>query len=684
MSQTVQRKENKLAKEKSPYLLQHKNNPVNWFPWSDEAFLRAKAEDKPIFLSIGYSTCHWCHVMERESFEDEMIAEILNENFVAIKVDREERPDIDTVYMNVCQIISGSGGWPLNIFLTPDKKPFYAGTYFPKESRYGITGLADLLKNIAKLWNDNKDELLNKSNEITNFLKAQQKGNEQSEIEKNVFDKTFEQFLDEYDNEYGGFGDAPKFPSAHQLLYLLRYYKFYNKQEAFNMCLDTLKSMYKGGIYDHIGGGFARYSTDKIWLVPHFEKMLYDNALLLMAYTDAYAITKDCLYKDIAKEIVQFVLRDMTDEKGGFHSAIDADSEGVEGKYYVWSYDEIIEILGESDAKMFSDFYGISKRGNFEGSNIPNLIKKDITEFNDPNIKDKLNKCKNKLLQYRTKRIAPHKDDKILTAWNGLMIAALANAGKVLEEKSYIEMAEKAIKFIENNLFRDDGRLLIRFRENESKNLALLDDYAFLVWGLIETYEATLETKYLDIALRLNSDMINIFEDSENGGFFLYGEDNEILIMKPKEIYDGAMMSGNSVAAYNLLRLSRMIDDSLIKNYEALLMNFSTDINNSPRHTSFLLISLIYYYNKSRDIVIASSNIDKPVNDFINQINKEFSSYFTLLLNNDSMKDLNKEMVNKKMINDKPTVYICEGFSCIEPSTDLNKVLDNISNTDYS
>jgi uncharacterized protein YyaL (SSP411 family) len=677
--QEIRIKENRLAKEKSPYLLQHKNNPVDWYSWGEEAFERAKKEDKPILLSIGYSTCHWCHVMEKESFEDEEVANSLNKSFISIKVDREERPDIDSVYMNVCQIMTGAGGWPLNILLTPDKKPFYAGTYFPKQSRYGMIGFTELITNVSNMWNKDREKLLSKSNEIVDYMHSMNKHTEKFLLDNETINKAYNQFTNDFDNKYGGFGRAPKFPTPHNLLFLMRYYHFNKEEKALTMCLDTLESMYKGGIYDHIGGGFSRYSTDEKWLVPHFEKMLYDNALLIIAYTDAYLITKDNLYKEIVHSIIQYIKRDMTSKEGGFYSAEDADSEGVEGKFYIWSYDEINSVLGNEQGELFNKHYGITRKGNFEGLNIPNLIENDLEDIvQNKELKDSLNSSIEKLFNYRKDRVHPHKDDKIITSWNGLMIAALAYAGRVLENKSYIDMAINSVEFIISNLIRKDGRLYIRYREKEAKNLGILDDYAYLIWGLIELYESTFEIKYLEKAIELNSDMINLFEDKENGGFFLYGNDSEQLIIRPKESYDGAMPSGNSIAAYNLLRLSRMTGNNELNNkLNNLFDAFSHNVFNSPRYFSFLMMVLLYNIGESKDIVIVGE-LNNELDNFINKINSIFSSHLTLILNNDEIIKLNKELENKMAINDKPTIYICENFSCKEPINDINKALHEI------
>ncbi|WP_306811065.1 thioredoxin domain-containing protein [Irregularibacter muris] len=546
-------KSNRLIHEKSPYLLQHAHNPVDWYPWGEEAFEKATREDKPIFLSIGYSTCHWCHVMERESFEDEEVAKILHDHFVAIKVDREERPDLDHIYMTFCQAITGQGGWPLTVFLTPDQKPFYAGTYFPKQDMGSRIGLVTLLNKIKELWQTKRDELLSTSSENTKSIQDHIDNVDHQDIEKYVVEETLGYFKENFDEIYGGFGFAPKFPTPHNLRFLLRCWKENKEEEVLNMVEKTLQSMYAGGIYDHIGYGFSRYSTDGEWLVPHFEKMLYDNALLAITYLETYQVTSNPLYAQVAEEIFTYILRDMSHPDGGFYSAEDADSEGVEGKFYVWSKEEITNILGEKEGEEFCKLFDITTYGNFEGKNIPNLIDYGLSH---PKDQGKIQQWKEKLFEYREKRIHPHKDDKILTSWNGMMIAALAMGGKVLKKDEYISAAEKSIHFILKNLRDERGRLYARFREGERAYLGYLDDYAYIVWALTELYDATYNFDYIQLAKEINGQMIELFWDEEKGGLFFNGKDAESLLFRPKDIFDGAMPSGNSVATLNFLKLA--------------------------------------------------------------------------------------------------------------------------------
>jgi uncharacterized protein YyaL (SSP411 family) len=451
------RKANRLIREKSPYLLQHAYNPVDWHPWGEEAFEKAKREDKPIFLSIGYSTCHWCHVMERESFEDEEVGRLLNENFIAVKVDREERPDIDHVYMTVCQGLTGHGGWPLTIIMTPDKEAFFAATYLPKESRGGLTGLMDLLPHISSLWKQERQRIVNSGEKIKAWLRKMEKADAVIDWNQEIVDRGFAQLAESFDKAYGGFGPAPKFPAPHNLLFLMRYYYYHNEGRALAMVEKTLECMYRGGIYDHIGFGFARYSTDRQWLVPHFEKMLYDNALLAMAYLEAYQLTGRAPYARAAREIFAYVLRDMTSPAGGFYSAEDADSEGEEGKFYTWSRDEVLQVLGEA-GESYCDAYDISMQGNFEGRNIPNLIRASTQLREDS--KERFQEQHARLFACREKRVHPFKDDKILSGWNGLMIAALAMGARILNDAQYLQAAENSANFVLQEMRRRDGRLL--------------------------------------------------------------------------------------------------------------------------------------------------------------------------------------------------------------------------------
>lgn len=597
---------NRLINEKSPYLLQHAYNPVDWYPWRDETFEKAKNEDKPIFLSIGYSTCHWCHVMERESFEDEDVAKVLNENFISIKVDREERSDIDSIYMTFCQAYTGSGGWPLTIIMTPDKKPFFAGTYFPKESKYGRPGLIELLDSIYDMWSKDKKRLVDYSLEMIDQIKKQTEIeiDENDKIVESVIDETIESLKQFFDKRYGGFSRAPKFPTPHNMYFLLEYYIKTEDKKALNMVEETLKHMYKGGIFDHVGFGFSRYSTDEKWLVPHFEKMLYDNALLSLIYTKTYEITGKELYKRIAEKIYTYMINNMISPEGGFYSAEDADSEGVEGKFYVWDIEEIEKVLGKQDGKTYCELFGITERGNFEEKNIPNLINTDIEKLElNENLKEQLEKMRVKLYDYREKRIHPFKDDKTLTSWNGLAISSFAYSGRIFNNQNYIEISERAADFVLKKLIRDDGRLLSRYREGESAYAAVLEDYAFIIWALIELYKANSQSKYQEKCLYLHDQMMKLFWDEKQGGLYLYGLDSEELIVRPKELYDGAIPSGNSVAAFNMLRLYDITDDTKFKQFaERQFRTFVTTVKRNPIAYTHFVTAYMNSFNQFEEI----------------------------------------------------------------------------------
>ncbi|MGG0655441.1 thioredoxin domain-containing protein [Rummeliibacillus pycnus] len=590
-------KPNKLIHETSPYLLQHAYNPVNWYPWGEEPFKIAKQEDKPVLVSIGYSTCHWCHVMAHESFEDEEVAGLLNEHFVCIKVDREERPDIDSIYMNVCQMMTGSGGWPLNVFLTPDQIPFYVGTYFPKHSKYGRPGMMEVIPNLAKVYHDDKQQIATIGERVVTALNEMVQ-QEVASIPSTRTKDAFQNLQALFDGLYGGFGTAPKFPNANQILYLLRYYKVTGKENALLMATKTLEQIHLGGIYDHIGFGFARYSTDQIWLVPHFEKMLYDQALLLHCYTEAYQINKSDTFKKVVYNTIRFLQREMQHPEGGFYSAIDADSEGVEGKYYLWDYEEILEILGEKQGEKYAETYDITHEGNFEGKNIPNLIEPDFHKLS----KDELEQCRQKLLQYREKRVYPHLDDKILTAWNTLLMSALAKAGAVFEEESFIDLAKKIDTFLQKNLVKEN-QLLVSYRDGKAKQTAFIDEYANYLWALNELYLTTGEKEYMNRAEKMVQQMIDQFHDDENGGFFLTNHGAETLIVREKTALDNAYPAGNSTAAMQLWRLGKLTEkEEYIHFADELLNAFSADINRYPAATLWLLQLMLAHQTESSEI----------------------------------------------------------------------------------
>lgn len=610
--------------------------------------------------------------MERESFEDVEVAEILNKNFIAIKVDREERPDIDNIYMTVCQALTGSGGWPLTIIMTPDQKPFFAGTYFPKKDRMGMKGLITILNELTNVWKNNRDSILKFSNQIMDAVSLK-KHKQVQNIGYDIIQEAFYQFKESFDSIYGGFGNAPKFPTPHNLLFLIRYWYSIKDESASIMVEETLKSMHRGGICDHIGYGFSRYSTDRKWLVPHFEKMLYDNALLVMVYAEAYQITKDREYRQVAEEILTYILRDMTSDEGGFFSAEDADSEGEEGKFYTWTVNEIKKVLGEQDGDRFCSYFDITANGNFEGKNIPNLIKYSPND-NDYNF---IKSSRQKLFDYREKRVHPYKDDKILTSWNGFMIAALAICGRVLNNKEYILASEKAVQFIYRELIREDGRLLARFRDGEALIPAFVDDYAFLIWGLIELYEATFNPDYIKKAIELNYDLFKYFWDEENGGLFVYGSDSEKLITRPKEVYDGATPSGNSVSALNNIRLARLTGISEFEDKASqLLESFGGAIKEYPMGYTFSLMALLFENSKTKEIVIVEGENKIDTEKMLNIINEEFRPFVqTILYSNEykSVKNIISFIEDYKSVDGKATAYICENFACRSPITDIDE-----------
>lgn len=537
---------NRLKNENSPYLLQHAENPVDWYPWGEEAFSRAVREDKPVFLSIGYSSCHWCHVMERESFSDGDIAEILNRAFICVKVDREERPDVDSVYMSACQAMIGSGGWPLTIITTPKKEPFFAGTYFPRRGRDGMPGLEEVLLAVEERWRDDRSGLLEQGRHIVAFVRGQNREEGGGEARPELLLKRGEAyFRQSFDAENGGFGYAPKFPSPHNLLFLLREGGETNRK----MAEKTLVQMYRGGIFDHVGGGFCRYSTDERWLIPHFEKMLYDNALLLMAYAQAFRETGNPLYAQVADRVVRYVLRELTDEEGGFYCSQDADAEGREGAYYVFTPDEIRGVLGKGRGETFCRHFDISERGNFEGKNVPNLLR--TAEYAEK-MEEYLFL---KLYRYRGVRLRLFRDDKVLTGWNGLMIAALSRASRLLGRPEYLEASRRAADFVWENLYAD-GRLLNVWRKGRTGGAAVLDDYAFYCWGLLECYAADFDASHLKRAKEIGGRLLELFFDEREGGCWLSAEDGEQLFVRLKETYDGAIPSGNSAALLVMRKLA--------------------------------------------------------------------------------------------------------------------------------
>ena len=680
---------NRLAKESSPYLLQHKNNPVDWYPWGDEAFQKALELNRPIFLSIGYSTCHWCHVMEEESFEDEQVAQLLNDNFISIKVDREERPEIDHLYMTVCQAMTGKGGWPLTIIMTPDKYPFFAGTYFPKKGRMGRPGMIELLPAISDAWVNKKDELIQSANQIKKYLIDSNNKELGDQLNQTILTNTNSQFINRYDKTHGGFGTKPKFPSPHNLIYLLRYHNMSGDKTSLLMVEKTLQEMRLGGIFDHVGFGFHRYSTDTEWILPHFEKMLYDQAMLTLAYTEAYQITNKQLYKDTAEEILYYVQRNMTDKRGGFYSAEDADSEGEEGLFYLWTIDEIKNILSNVESELLINTYGLNKEGNYDDEATGNRTEKNILYLKEPinNIesKNRLIEITKKLYLAREKRIHPLKDDKILTDWNGLMIAAYAKAGDVFNSDDYIQQAEKSAQFILKNLTDNNGRLLKRYRNGNAGVDAHLDDYAFFIWGLLELYEATFNVTYLAEAIQLSNIMVDEFWDVTNGGFFLGSESSEKLIVRAKTGYDGAMPSGNSVAAMNCSKLNRITGETKWAEIsDKIFITFSNEIQKTPSGYASMVNAFLFNTDNPKEIVIVGSGKDSDTISAIEKIKSEYVPNKVIIFKDtddelNKLSPLAKWTVTQETIDEKTTYYICQDFACKIPTTDLDLALKFIN-----
>ncbi len=682
----MKNKTNNLITEKSPYLQQHAKNPVNWFPWNEKAFKLAQKEHKPIFLSIGYSTCHWCHVMEQESFEDENVAALLNDYFIAIKVDREERPDIDNVYMTVTQSLTGRGGWPNTVLMTPEKKPFYAGTYFPKHGFGRRPGMIEIINYFGKEWQKSSRRLVGSANKITKELEQFTMPSSHSNVDERVIDKAFRNLQTSFDNNNSGFGPAPKFPAAHNLMFLLRYWKKTNDSNALKMVENTLTKMRMGGIFDHIGFGFHRYSTDAQWLVPHFEKMLYDQAMLAIAYIETYQATQKNLYSQTAEEILIYVNRELKSGEGGFYSAEDADSEGEEGRFYLWDVPELDSLLTTEEKTLFKKYYNISAEGNFSeestgrknGKNIPHLgqsITKRAAEsqLDKKELSRKLKLIREKLFENRETRIHPFKDKKIMTDWNGLMIAAFAKVGKILNQEKYIKIAENATRFIFKNLQQSDGTLLKRFCEGESAKPAHLNDYAFLGWGLLELYEATFAAEYLEKAKNLADQMITQFWDDKDHGFFIASSNN--LILRSKDIYDGAVPSGNSVALMNIIKLYKITSDDNYKEKIRLSFEaFGTQLKQNPAALPHMISGFDYFTGNTKELIIVGT-LDP---NFTYKVNEMFNPDLTVLYKNEEKSSALEKLVpyleNYHSVDNKTTYYLCENFACRKPVTDYDQL----------
>ncbi len=685
---------NRLIDEKSPYLLQHAYNPVDWHAWGVEAFERAKQEDKPIFLSIGYSTCHWCHVMEKESFEDDEVAELMNKVFVSIKVDREERPDIDHAYMTVCQMMTGGGGWPLNIVMTPDKKPFFAGTYFPKYSRQGRIGLLDLSARIEQLWFNDRAQIDDATEKIVTALNLSTEQDPTGILDLDTLKTAFNQLTQRFDPRYGGFGEAPKFPTPHNILFLLRYWKRSGDEKALQMATMTLDQMRLGGIFDHVGFGFHRYSTDAQWLTPHFEKMLYDQAMLALAYTEAYEATNKISYKKTVEQIFDYVLRDLTSPEGGFYSAEDADSEGEEGKFYLWTLDEIQEILPETEARFVERAFNVFSMGNFKEESTQSLNGRNILHlkrpleklngqlgFTENKIQETWESARKRLFEIREKRVHPHKDDKILTDWNGLMIAALSKASRVFGNKDYFLAAARAADFIIAKMRDANGRLLRRYRLGEAGLSAHVDDYSFFIWGLLELYETSFEIIYLKVALQLHDDFLERFWDKESGGFFFTADDSEKLLVRQKEIYDGATPSGNSVAAMNLIKLSRICAslefDSMVL---AIGKAFSADVKRFPSAYTQFLLFVDFLLGPSFEVIIVGPESSVETDIMLERLNSAYIPNKVVIFKNSDTKpteivSIAPYLKDFEMTNKHVTAFVCGNYKCESPTNNPEKML---------
>lgn len=693
---------NRLLQERSPYLLQHAHNPVDWYPWGEEAFAKARAEDKPIFLSIGYSTCHWCHVMERESFESEQIAEVLNRSFVSIKLDREERPDIDRIYMTFVQATTGGGGWPMSVWLTPELKPFYGGTYFPPDNRYGRPGFRTILEHIAGVWSADRARVEESSSDIVRQLSEMVAAKApRARVDEQVIESCHSYFRRSFDTRFAGFGNAPKFPRPVQFQFLLRHYARKKDEDSLQMTLATLQEMYRGGMYDQLGGGFHRYSVDAQWFVPHFEKMLYDQAQLVTSYIEAYQITGDTFYAEVARETLDYVLRDMTDQRGGFYSAEDADSvidpaepkHKGEGAFYIWKAQEIEEIVRKPESDWFFYRYGVRPGGNveedphaeFTGQNIlyqAHSIEETAQNFgvSAEEVQRALGDAARRLLERRATRVRPHLDDKVLTAWNGLMISAFAKAGAVLDEPRYLAAAERAAQFVLTEM-RDaeNGVLLRRYRAGDAAIPGFLDDYAFFVQALLDLYEANFDASLLAHAETLTRKMLALFEDPEDGGFYSTAAGDSSLVLRIKDDYDGAEPSGNSVALMNLLRLEELTNDESLRTVsERTLKAFAGRLTSSPVTLPGMVAAYMLQQARRKMIVIVGAREADDTQQMLREVRSRYLPFAsTLLIDSDASRQTIARwlplVLDMKSIDNRATAYVCENYGCQLPTAELNE-----------
>ena len=682
---------NQLVHEKSPYLLQHAHNPVDWHVWGEETFRKARAEDKPIFLSIGYSTCHWCHVMERESFQSEETAQVLNRHFVPVKVDREERPDIDRIYMTFVQATTGSGGWPLSVWVTPDLEPFFGGTYFPPHGQHGRPGFRDLLERIREAWQLDRASILESSAQVVEHLRrAAEVTPGRAGLDDSILHSGFNVFRRSFDPQHGGFGGAPKFPRPAVYDFLLRYWQRTGNREAREMVFATLKAMARGGMHDHLGGGFHRYSVDERWLAPHFEKMLYDQAQLASSYLEAFQISAEEFYAGLARQILDYVLRDMTDRAGGFYSAEDADSAidpsapevQEEGAFYVWTQGEIEQALGQPAAERFCYYYALEERGILRQAH---SLEETAGNFGRPleEVRASLADSRHKLFQQRSRRPRPHLDDKVLTAWNGLMISAFAKGARVLEDARYLAAARRAAGFLRDQVWKqkEAGLLLRRYRDGEAAIPGFLDDYAFFAQGLLDLYEADFDLRDLELAVELTEKQLELFEDPQNGAFFSAPASANDLLLRMKDDYDGAEPSGNSVAILNLLRLARITArEDFRDSAERALQAFAEHLADAPETSPRMLAALAYSRSRPQQIVLVGPKQDHHMRALLRALNRRFLPDTTVLLVDDepsrrTLAVFAPAVEAMSQIDGKPTAYVCENYACRLPTNDANELL---------
>ncbi len=677
---------NRLKDETSPYLLQHADNPVEWYPWGEEALSRAKQDDKPILLSVGYSACHWCHVMAHESFENAEIAAIMNENFVNIKVDREERPDIDAIYMQAVQALTGRGGWPMTVFLTPDGEPFYGGTYYPPDDRHGIPGFPKVLGAVTSAYRTRRDELVQSAQQLVGRIQTSALGAGEEDLTEDVLRNGYSLLMAEFDWQCGGYAPAPKFPQAMVYDFLLRYHHRSGDAQALKMVETTLIAMACGGIYDHVGGGFHRYSTDTFWLVPHFEKMLYDNALLSSLYLHAYQATNNALYRRVVEETLDYVQREMTRPDGGFYSTQDADSEGEEGKFYVWTPQEIDDVLSAEDGGVVRRYFGVTDEGNFEGRNIlhlqesPDVIAQEIG-LSDEELEAIVRRSREKLYEVRSKRVWPGRDEKVLTCWNGLMLRSFAEAAAVLNRDDYREVAERNATFVLERL-RSNGRLLRSYKDDQAKVLGYLEDYSFFVDGLIALYEATFERRWLDEARSLADSMLELFWDEASDSFYDTGRDHESLVVRPRDLFDNATPSGSSVAVDVLLGLAVLFDNNDYKTKAASLLRALGNVfERYPNGFGRWLCAADFYLSTPKEVAIVGVREDPAMADMLRTL---FSRYLpNKVVAGYRPDDLEAVtgiplLQDKGTIADRPTAYVCENYTCQLPVAEPDALAEQL------